>query len=99
MVVEAEGCWVRLDGPVWTTSVALMVKSRCVAQAVACDIRDDVHAGVPGLTVVRIILSFAAVRGLVFAFFGIVAGFLQIHMDDFVAHHVRKKRFRCFLFF
>ena len=99
MVVEAEGCWVRLHGPVWTTSVALMVKSRCVAQAVACDIRDDVHAGVPGLTVVRIILSVAAVRGLVFAFFGIVAGFLHIHMDDFVAASRKKKAFSMFSFF
>ena len=79
--------------------MALMVKSRCVAQAVACDIRDDVHAGVPGLTIVRIILSVAAVRGLVFAFFCIVAGFLHIHMDDFVAASRKKKAFSMFSFF
>ena len=57
------------------------VKSRFVAQEVAYEVRDDVHAGTPGLKVLRILVSMAAMQGQRLAIYDTVAAFLHAWMD------------------
>ena len=53
------------------------VKSRFVAQEVAYEVRDELHAGTPGLKVLRVLISMAAMQGQCLAIYDIVAAFLH----------------------
>ncbi len=61
------------------------VKSRFVAQEVAYEVRDDVHAGAPGLKVLCILISMAAMQCQCLAIYDIVAAFLHAWMDELLA--------------
>ncbi len=61
------------------------VKSWFVAHEVAYEVRDDVHAGTPGLKGLRNLISMAAMQSQCLAIYDITAAFLHEWMDELLA--------------